>query len=88
MRLPIIKNLVDFIEKNDEDFIIETQEVLEHMIEAKGIKDEELEVIGELLSNMSGSLEVNKMIKSGKSKKDSLNSFMQRVLGAVGKDSI
>lgn len=85
MRLPIIKNLVDFIEKNDEDYVIETQEVLEHMIEAKGIKDEELEVIGELLSNMSGSLEVNKMIKNGQSKKDSLNSFMQRVLGAVGK---
>ncbi len=85
MRLPIIKNLVDFIEKNDEDYVIETQEVLEHMIEAKGIKDEELEVIGELLSNMSGSLEVSKMIKSGQSKKDSLNSFMQRVLGAVGK---
>lgn len=85
MRLPIIKNLVDFIEKNDEDFVIETQEVLEHMIEAKGIKDEELEVIGELLSNMSGSLEVNKMIKGGQSKKDSLNGFMKRVLTSVGK---
>lgn len=85
MRLPIIKNLVEFIEKNDEDYIIETQEVLEHMIDAKGIKDEELEVIGELLSNISGSLAVNQMMKQGSSKKESLNSFMQRVMGAVGK---
>lgn len=85
MRLPIIKNVVEFIEKNDEDFVIEAQEVLEHMIEAKGIKDEELEVIGELLSNMSGALEVNNQIKAGTPKKDALNGFMNRVLGAVGK---
>ena len=60
MRLPIIKHLSEFIENNDEDYIIEAQEVLENLIEAKGIKDEELEVIGELLSNMSGALEVKK----------------------------
>jgi hypothetical protein len=83
MRLPIIKNVVEFIEKNDEDFVIEAQEVLEHMIEARGIKDEELEVIGELLSNMSGAIEVNKMIKEGKDKKDALNGFMERVVGAI-----
>lgn len=83
MRLPIIKNVVEFIEKNDEDFVIEAQEVLEHMIEARGIKDEELEVIGELLSNMSGAIEVNKMIKKGKDKKDALNGFMERVVGAI-----
>lgn len=83
MRLPIIKNVVEFIEKNDEDFVIEAQEVLEHMIEARDIKDEELEVIGELLSNMSGAIEVNKMIKEGKDKKDALNGFMERVVGAI-----
>ena len=83
MRLPVIKNVVEFIEKNDEDFVIEAQEVLEHMIEARGIKDEELEVIGELLSNMSGAIEVNKMIKAGKDKKEALNGFMERVVGAV-----
>lgn len=85
MRLPIIKNIVEFIEKNDEDYVIEAQEVLEHMIDAKGIHDEELEVIGELLSNMSGALEVNKKIKQGQDKKQALNEFMQRVLGAIGK---
>jgi len=51
MRLPVIKHLVDFIEQNDEDYLIETIETLEFLIEAPGIKDEELDVIGELLSN-------------------------------------
>jgi hypothetical protein len=52
MRLPIIKHLVEFIEKNDEDYAVESMDLLEDLIEAKGIKDEELEVIGELLSNL------------------------------------
>lgn len=83
MRLPIIKHMVKFIEKNDEDYITETMDVLEDLIEAKGIKDEELEVIGELLSNLSGALEVSKDIKSGTSEKEALNGFMKRVLGSI-----
>lgn len=85
MRLPVIKHLTEFIDKNDEDYIIETQEVLEDLINAKGIKDEELNVIGELLSNMYGALEVNALIKAGESKKEALNSFMGRVMGSIDK---
>ena len=85
MKLPVIKSVVDFIEKNDEDFIIETQEVLEHISQAKGLKDEELEVIGELLSNMYGALEVKKEIDMGTDKKTALNGFMKRVLGSIDK---
>ena len=83
MRLPIIKHAVDFIEANDEDWVIETIEVLEHISEAKGIKDEEVEVIGELLSNLFGAIEVAKDVKNGKDKKDALNDFMQRVMGSI-----
>ncbi len=85
MRLPIIKHLTEFIEKNDEDYIIETIEVLEDLTEAKGIKDEELDVIGELISNMYGALEVQKEIKKGVPKKEALNNFMKRVLGSIDK---
>jgi len=85
MRLPIIKHLTTFIENNDEDYLIETIEVLEDLTEAKGIKDEELDVIGELISNMYGALEVQKEIKKGASKKEALNGFMKRVLGAIDK---
>lgn len=83
MRLPIIKHLVEFIEKNDEDYVVESMDLLEDLIEAKGIKDEELEVIGELLSNFSGALEVHKDIRSGTAKKEALNGFMKRVMGSI-----
>lgn len=83
MKLPVIKHLNKFITENDEDYINETLEVLEDLAEAKGLKDEELDVIGELISNMYGALEVNKMIKDGTPEKEALNTFMQRVLGSI-----
>ncbi len=85
MKLPIIKSALDFIDNNDEDYVIEAIEVIEHMAMGKGFSDEEVEVLAELLSNLHGSLEVHKQIKSGKSKTEALNGFMQRVLGSIGK---
>jgi len=70
MKLPIIKHVTQFIQQNDEDFIIETIETLESLTEVSSLKDTELDVIGELLSNFYGAIEVSKMIKSGKSQKD------------------
>jgi len=84
MRLPIIKHLVEFSLNNDDDFIIETLEVLEDLIDARGIKDDELDTIGELISNMSGALEVTKEIKKGVPKKEALNVFMKKVI-SIGK---
>jgi len=85
MKLPVIKHLTQFIEVNDQDYLIETIEVLENLCELSSLKDEELEVIGELISNLYGALEVNKMIREGKEKKAALNDFMKRVLGAIDK---
>ncbi len=83
MRLPLIKHIVSFIEENDEDYVIETMETLENLIDAPGLKDEELDVIGELLSNFSGAVEVHKEIKNGTPKRDALNNFMKRVTGSI-----
>ena len=83
MKLPVIKHLTQFIEANDEDYIVETLETLEALTEISSLKDEELDVIGELISNMYGALEVHKMIKEGMSHKEALNSFMKRVLGSI-----
>lgn len=83
MKLPVIKHLTNFIEDNDEDFIVETIETLEALTEVPSLKDEELDVIGELISNMYGALEVNKMTKEGTPKKEALNSFMERVMGSI-----
>lgn len=83
MRLPIIKHVVGFIAENDEDWVNETVTLLEHLTEAKGIKEEELDVIGELLSNLYGALEVNRSIRQGTPQKQALNDFMKRVTGSI-----
>lgn len=82
MRLPIIKQLVSSGEF-DEDYLIEAEEVLLMIAEARGIKEEELDVIGELVSNISGAIEVMKEIKSGTPEKQALNDFMKRVMGSI-----
>jgi len=83
MRLPIIKHLVQFIEDNDSDYIEETISVLEDLTENPNIKDEEIDVIGELLSNLYGAVEVNEAIINGSKKKEALNEFMKRVQGSI-----
>ncbi|MEH6681224.1 MAG: hypothetical protein V7724_11785 [Sediminicola sp.] len=85
MKLPIIKHLTNFIEENDEDYLIETIETLESLTEVPSLKDAELDVLGELISNMYGALEVAKAVRQGTPKKEAINQFMQRVLGSIDK---
>ena len=83
MKLPVIKQAVNFALENDVDYIHETLEVLENLSEARGLKDEELNVIGEVLSNLYGAIEVLNSINEGMTQKEALNSFMKRVQGAI-----
>jgi hypothetical protein len=83
MRLPIIKHAISFIKENDADYIEECIQVLEHLTESSNIKDEEIDVIGELLSNLYGAVEVNESMENGESQKDALNGFMKRVQGSI-----
>ncbi|CAA0148647.1 DUF6952 family protein [Tenacibaculum maritimum] len=85
MKLPVIKHLTNFIEENDQDYVLETIETLEALTEVPSLKEDELDVIGELISNLYGAVEVDKMIKEGTPKKEALNAFMKRVLGAIDK---
>jgi hypothetical protein len=83
VKLPVIKSLVEFAQQNDQDYLLETLEVLEHLSGAKGLKDEELDVIGELISNICGAIEVDTQIAQGADSKKALNDFMQRVMGSI-----
>lgn len=83
MRLPVIKHINAFIEENDADFVHETIDFLEHLSQARGLKDEELDAIGEILSNAYGALEVQKAMREGQSERDALNGFMKRVTGSI-----
>ncbi len=86
MRLPVIKEINSFIAERDEDYALEAIEMLESIVEIPSIKESELDVIGELLSNLYGAIEVNKMIQEGVPERDALNKFMQRVVGSIDKN--
>jgi hypothetical protein len=63
----------------------DTLATLENLIECDRISDQELDVIGELMSNLSAAIEVTKEIHEGKSKTDAINGFMKRVMGSIDK---
>lgn len=77
--------MTQFIAENDVDYVNETLETLEALTEVSSLKDEELDVIGEIISNLYGAIEVDKEIKKGVPQKEALNSFMKRVLGSIDK---
>ncbi|MBO26123.1 MAG: hypothetical protein CMI33_05955 [Opitutales bacterium] len=83
MRLPLIRHIAEFIKNNDKDFIEETLDVLEHLTEFEGLSDNELDSLGEIISNLYGALEVEKFVEEGLSQKDALNEFMKRVQKSI-----
>ncbi|MCH5721342.1 DUF6952 family protein [Niabella hibiscisoli] len=67
MKLPVIRQ----IQRNCSPAQIEnTIAVLESISEASSIKEEELDIIGELISNCCGALEVHEMVATGETEKD------------------
>lgn len=82
MKLPVIRHLQ---KNNDPQKLESTLEVLESFSEHRSVTDEEMDVIGELISNICGALEVQKMIDEGMAERDAANSFMQKVLGSIDK---
>jgi len=82
MKLPVIKH---FQKNNDAQKLEHTIEVLESFTEHRSVKDEEMDVVGELITNIAGAIEMDKMVKDGMSEKDAANTFAQRVLGSIDK---
>lgn len=80
MKLPVIRHL----QKNNEIEKLEsTIEVLENFTEHRSVSEEEMDVVGELLTNLCGAVEVHKMIKEGVPEKDAANNFVKKVLGSI-----
>jgi len=80
MKLPVIKQ----IQRTSSAEEIETAiKVLEATSEAATLKEADLDVIGELISNMCGALEVHQLVTGGLSEKDALNTFMKKVMGSI-----
>lgn len=80
MKLPIIRQLY---QSQTVENLEATLEVLESFTEFRGANDEELNVAGELITNICGALEVHQNVKDGMVEKDALNSFAQKVMGSI-----
>ena len=80
MKLPVIKQIQQSCTIEEIEIAIK---VLEATSEAASLKEEEMNVIGELISNMCGAIEVQTKIAEGLSERDALNGFMKKVLGSI-----
>lgn len=80
MKLPIIKHLQ---KNNDAEKLQHAMDVLESFSEHRSVKEDEMDVVGELITNIAGAIEMDKMVKEGMSEKDAANTFAKRVLGSI-----
>ena len=81
MKLPVIRKMSDYTLTE----LQSTVNILETMSDTRGVSEKELDVIGEILSNLYGALEVRESIMSGSKRTDAINSFMKKVtnIGSV-----
>ncbi len=80
MKLPIIRQ---FYQTQSPENLEKTLEVLEAFSEMRGVNEEELNVTGELITNICGALEVHQNVKNGVPEREALNGFAQKVLGSI-----
>lgn len=81
MKLPIIRHLQ---KNNKKEKLQNTVEVLESFSEHRSVTDEEMDVVGELITNACGAIEVHELIeKEGLSPIDAANAFSSKVLGSI-----
>lgn len=82
MKLPVIRHLQ---KNNDQEKLENTVEVLESFTEHRSVTDQDMDVIGELITNICGAVEVHKMIADGVPEKDAANNFVKKVMGSIDK---
>ena len=80
MKLPVIRHL----QRNNSSAQLQNCiEVLESFSEYNRLSDDELDVVGELITNLCGAVEVHDMIADGMPERDAANAFAQKVLGSI-----
>lgn len=80
MKLPVIRQ---FYQTQTVGNLEKTLEVLESFSEFRGTTEEDLNVTGELITNICGALEVHANVANGMAERDALNSFAKKVLGSI-----
>lgn len=82
MKIPIIRQ---FYKSHQPEELEKTLEVLESFSEFRGATEEDLNVVGELITDICGAMEVHQKVQEGMAEKDALNSFAQKVMGSIDK---
>ena len=80
MKLPIIRQ---FYKNQTPENLEKTLEVLESFSEFRGTTEEDLNVVGELITDICGALEVHANVKNGMCEKDDLIVFALIVMGSI-----
>ncbi|HET8753765.1 MAG TPA: hypothetical protein VFM59_05325 [Salinimicrobium sp.] len=80
MKLPVIRHLQ---KNNNVEQLENALEVLESFTEHRSISEVEMDVVGELITNICGAIEVHKMVEDGIPERDAANSFVKKVLGSI-----
>lgn len=81
MKLPVIRHLQ---KNNSKEKLQNTVEVLESFTEHRSVKDEEMDVVGELITNICGAVEVHDMVEQeGLKEIDAANAFAKKVMGSI-----
>ncbi len=80
MKLPVIRHLQ---RNNDVEKLQHTIDVIENYTEHRSVSNEELDLLGELLTNLCGAVEVHKMIEAGTPETEAANNFVKKVLGSI-----
>ncbi len=80
MKIPVIRQ---FFEHNTPEQLEATLEVLEAFCEFRGVKEEEIDVAGELITNICGALEVHGNVHGGMEAREALNAFSAKVMGSI-----
>ncbi len=80
MKIPVIRQL---FQNNTVEQLEVTLGVLEGFCEFRGVHDQEVDVVGEIITNICGALEVHANVNAGAIEKDALNVFAQKVMGSI-----
>ena len=83
MKLPVIKTIASDDSIHEQD-LITTVNVLEKIATSRGLKEEEIDNIGELISNIEGAkIVIDDNRHYGIPLREALNKFMKRVTNSI-----
>jgi len=82
MKIPVIRQL---FQNNTPEELETTLTVLEGFCDFRGVHEGEIDVIGEIITNICGALEVHASVNAGTAERDALNAFSQKVMGSIDK---